>query len=108
LSPVIRWRALLSLCALIAVASGARAAEDADWVGAFFPYRQFAQLPATRIEVGGGTLEVAFAPGPLDLSHDCFVARARHVERQWKGELRRNRTARSDPARDHCAALTQG
>ena len=38
--------ALLSLFALIAVASGARAAEDDDWVGAFFPYRKFDALPA--------------------------------------------------------------
>jgi hypothetical protein len=54
-------------------ACSASAAADNAWVGSFFPYRQFAQLPVTRIDAGGGTLEVAFAPGELDLSHEVIL-----------------------------------
>jgi hypothetical protein len=45
-----------------------RGADDDVLVGTFFPYRAFERLPATRINVGGGTLSVAFGPGELQLS----------------------------------------
>jgi hypothetical protein len=64
-------RILLSaiLCTGLAVAS----ADDA-LVGNFFPYRAFDQLPSTRIEAGGGVLEVAFGPGELELSRETVLA----------------------------------
>jgi hypothetical protein len=71
-------------------ACGASAAADNAWVGSFFPYRQFGQLPATRIDVGGGTLEVAFAPGELDLSHEVildWVARGVRAVAAYYGRL---------------------
>ncbi len=47
------------------------------------PYEAFAKLPITRLHVGGGTIEVAVAPGPLDLSKqallDWITASARAV-----------------------------
>lgn len=47
------------------------------------PYEAFATLPISRLEVGGGAIEVAFAPGPLDLGHqpvlDWIATSARAV-----------------------------
>jgi hypothetical protein len=43
-------------------------AVDDALVGDFFPYRAFDKLAKTRIDVGGGTLEVAFGPGDFELS----------------------------------------
>jgi hypothetical protein len=47
------------------------------------PYEAFSTLPISRQEVGGGVIEVAFAPGPLDLGHqlllDWIVTSARAV-----------------------------
>lgn len=45
----------------------ADAASNDALLGDFFPYRYFQTLPSTRIDVGGGALEVAFAPGNLEL-----------------------------------------
>jgi hypothetical protein len=54
--------------ALLALSSGAAA----DSRGNFgerrgMPYEAFATLPTSRLEVGGGAIEVAVAPGPLEL-----------------------------------------
>ena len=47
------------------------------------PYEAFATLPISRLEVGGSAIEVAFAPGPLDLGHqpvlDWIATSARAV-----------------------------
>jgi hypothetical protein len=47
------------------------------------PYDAFDQLPVSRLQVGGGTIEVAFAPGEIDLGHqpllDWITAAARAV-----------------------------
>jgi hypothetical protein len=58
----------------IAGAQIAAAADDDALVGNFFPYRAFEKLPATRIDVGGGTLIVAFGPGELQLSDQTVLA----------------------------------
>ncbi|HTT38577.1 MAG TPA: hypothetical protein VMH32_13015 [Burkholderiales bacterium] len=58
------------------------AATDEDaLVGGFFPYRAFQQLPATRIEAGGGALTVAFGPGELALSREAILAWVRNCVR---------------------------
>jgi hypothetical protein len=47
------------------------------------PYEAFATLPTSRLEVGGGAIEVAVAPGPLELPRqpllDWITASARAV-----------------------------
>ncbi len=37
------------------------------------PYEAFSTLPISRQEIGGGVIEVAFAPGPLDLGHQPLL-----------------------------------
>jgi len=54
--------------------SASRAANDDALIGNFFPYRAFEQLPTTRIEAGGGVLEVAFGPGELALPRENILA----------------------------------
>ena len=49
-------------------------AVDDALVGDFFPYRAFDKLAKTRIDVGGGTLEVAFGPGDFELSRAIVLA----------------------------------
>ena len=68
--PVVLIATLLSS----AVVRVVNAADDDALVGNFFPYRAFQQLPATRIDVGGGALTVAFGPGELELSRDSILA----------------------------------
>jgi hypothetical protein len=60
--------------AAITAAPVSNAQQDDALVGDFFPYRAFDKLPVTRIAVGGGTLEVAFGPGELELSHETILA----------------------------------
>jgi hypothetical protein len=69
---------------LVALSSAA----VADSPGAFserrgMPYEAFAELPISGLEVGGGAIEVAVAPGPLDLPLqpllDWIAASARAV-----------------------------
>jgi hypothetical protein len=72
--------------ALVLVASSSAAAADSR--GTFserggMPYEAFAELPISRLEVGGGEIEVAVAPGELDLRLqpllDWIAASARAV-----------------------------
>ena len=56
-----------SVVATSALAQISTGAGDDVLVGDFFPYRAFDKLAKTRIEVGGGTLEVAFGPGDFEL-----------------------------------------
>ena len=65
-------------------------AADDELIGSFFPYRKFDSLPATRIDVGGGTLQVAFGPGALDLSQQSvldWVRRSVHAVADYYGKL---------------------
>ena len=62
------------VCFGFAAAPASRAEGDDALIGNFFPYRAFEQLPATRIEVGGGVLEVAFGLGELELSREAILA----------------------------------
>jgi hypothetical protein len=72
--------------ALVLVASSSAAAAESR--GTFserggMPYEAFAELPISRLEVGGGAIEVAVAPGQLDLRLqpllDWITASARAV-----------------------------
>jgi hypothetical protein len=70
----VRMRAALAVAAFVGcVAAGTSQTADDEFVGGFFPYRKFDTLPATRIDVGGGVLQVAFAPGTLDLSQQTIL-----------------------------------
>ena len=51
----------------------AAAEDNSRFLGARMPYADFDRLPATRIEVPGGDLIVAFAPGALDLSREQLL-----------------------------------
>jgi hypothetical protein len=44
------------------------------YLGERFPYTAFDRLPATPIKTGGGTLNVAFAPGDLALPRSALLA----------------------------------
>jgi hypothetical protein len=78
------------LCASIVAARAAGAVQADALVGNFFPYSAFEQLPATPIEVGGGTLTVAFGPGELELPHAVvlgWVARCVRAVAGYYGAL---------------------
>ena len=86
------WRrfALLVAASMGCIAAGLSRAADDELVGSFFPYRKFDSLPATRIDVGGGTLQVAFGPGALDLSQQSvldWVRRSVHAVADYYGKL---------------------
>jgi len=58
---------------LIGVFVCAPARAQSEFVGEHFPYNAFDRLPATPIEVGGGTLNVAFAPGEIALPRSALM-----------------------------------
>jgi hypothetical protein len=71
---------------LVLIAAGSAAAADSR--GMFrerggMPYEAFAELPISRLEIGGGEIDVATAPGQLDLPRqpllDWIAASARAV-----------------------------
>jgi hypothetical protein len=73
---------------LMVILIAARGAVAADSRGTFnehggMPYEAFAELPISRLEIGGGEIDVAIAPGQLDLPHepllDWIAASARAV-----------------------------
>ncbi len=46
---------------------------QSEYLGERFPYAAFDRLPATPIKVGGGTLNVAFAPGDFALPRSALM-----------------------------------
>jgi hypothetical protein len=60
--------------ALLGAFAGPSAHAQSEFLGERFPYQAFDRLPATSITVGGGTLNVAFAPGELALPRSAFMA----------------------------------
>jgi hypothetical protein len=46
---------------------------QSQFLGERFPYGAFDRLPTTPIQVGGGTLNVAFAPGEIDLPRSAIM-----------------------------------
>lgn len=68
----------------------AEAATNEALLGNYFPYRDFQALPSTRIHVGSGALEVAFAPGYLALPKATildWVRRSAHAVANYFGRL---------------------
>src|SRR5262245_34204667 len=66
-------RILLQVLVLGALANGPAYAQD-EFTGERFPYRAFDRLPKTTIAVGGGTLDVGFAPGGFPLPRNGIMA----------------------------------
>jgi hypothetical protein len=72
--PVMKF--LTWLCAqvlLLGVCGAAPAFAQSEYTGEHFPYDAFDQLPTTPLQVGGGMLNVAFAPGELDLPRSALM-----------------------------------
>ena len=61
------------LVVLISVFVCAPARAQSEFLGERFPYDAFDRLPTTPIEVGGGTLNVAFAPGEIALPRSALM-----------------------------------
>ncbi len=59
---------------LLGLLSWQPAHAQSEFLGERFPYQAFDRLPATPINVGGGTLSIAFAPGELSLPRSAVVA----------------------------------
>ena len=58
---------------LIGVFVCAPARAQSEFIGEHFPYDAFDRLPTTPIEVGGGKLNVAFAPGEIALPRSALM-----------------------------------
>jgi len=61
------------LVVLISVFVCAPARAQSEFLGERFPYDAFDRLPTTPIEVAGGTLNVAFAPGEIGLPRSALM-----------------------------------
>ncbi|HMK40067.1 MAG TPA: hypothetical protein VK451_00765 [Methyloceanibacter sp.] len=61
------------LVVLISVFVCAPARAQSEFLGERFPYDAFDRLPTTPIEVAGGTLNVAFAPGEIALPRSALM-----------------------------------
>ena len=61
------------LVLLIGVFVCAPARAQSEFTGEHFPYDAFDRLPTSPIEVGGGTLNVAFAPGGITLPRSALM-----------------------------------
>ncbi len=61
------------LVLLIGVFVCAPARAQSEFTGEHFPYDAFDRLPTSPIEVGGGTLNVAFAPGGIILPRSALM-----------------------------------
>ena len=69
---MLRLAALFVLVASMAATPWA-SADPADYMGERMPYDAFDALPKTQIEVGGGKLDVAFAPGTFALPKEKLL-----------------------------------
>src|SRR5882724_119994 len=58
---------ILSAFALLLFGDLQAAEDELEWHTRSMPYAAFDRLPANRIEVGSAAVDVAFAPGELDL-----------------------------------------
>jgi hypothetical protein len=69
-------RAVANLFAFVALttATPRALADPVAYMGERMPYDAFDTLPKTSIDVGGGKLEVAFAPGAFVLPKEKLIA----------------------------------
>lgn len=65
------WRCVQAL--LLGMFACAHAYAQSEFLGERFPYDAFDRLPATPLQVEGGTLHVAFAPGELALPRSALM-----------------------------------
>jgi hypothetical protein len=68
----VAWRCLRLVLLGALFCSPAHA--QSEFIGQTFPYKAFDRLPATPINVGGATLNVAFAPGEFALPRNALIA----------------------------------
>ena len=66
--------AWLILQAVLLGAAFAPAHAQSEFLGERFPYQAFDRLPNTPLTVGGGTLNVAFAPGEFVLPRSALIS----------------------------------
>jgi hypothetical protein len=66
--------AWLILQAVLLGAAFAPAHAQSEFLGERFPYQAFDRLPNTPLTVGGGTLNVAFAPGEFVLPRSALMS----------------------------------
>jgi hypothetical protein len=69
--PVMKSLTLLFVQALLLACAPAHA--QPEFTGERFPYDAFDRLTTTPLQVGGGTLNVAFAPGELALPRSAIM-----------------------------------
>jgi len=73
-----RWKRVLAGTLLLAapawISSAPPALAQADFAGPRMPYRAFDRLPLTALSVGGGQLDVGFAPGDFALPRERLLA----------------------------------
>lgn len=67
-------RVLLIGLVAVAFATPAFVAAQSEFTGSRMPYAAFDKLPTTPITVGGGVLNVGFAPGELQLPREAILA----------------------------------
>jgi hypothetical protein len=67
----VAWLCVQALLLVLAACPPAHA--QSEFTGERFPYDAFDRLPTTPITVGGGTLNVAFAPGELALPRSAIM-----------------------------------
>jgi hypothetical protein len=65
---------LLLQAALLCAFASPPALAQSEFIGERFPYRAFYHLPKTAITIGGGTLNVGFAPGMFTLPREKLMA----------------------------------
>jgi len=69
-------------------------ADPADYMGERMPYDAFDALPKTQIEVGGGKLDVAFAPGAFALPKEKLLLGSRSRSAQLLSTMAASRSPR--------------
>lgn len=60
--------------AFFGVLASASAHAQSELTGERFPYAAFDRMPTTPITIGGGTLDIAFAPGEFALPRSAIMA----------------------------------
>jgi hypothetical protein len=78
------------LAVLLALGGRALAADEgavSEYLGGRMPYARFDQLPATALALDGGTVRVAFAPGPLGQPREALLAWTRRSAAAVAGYL---------------------
>ena len=65
---------MTALTLLAGIVAAPNACAQTDFTAGNMPYDAFDSLAATPIKVEGGTLQIGFAPGDMQLSKDTYLA----------------------------------